>query len=165
MKYTLLTFFFFGIITSLHSHETTAVGKKSYTKKYYSNGSLQAEGWVMGTMKMGYWKLYHPNGKLAAKGHFSKNKKDQYWHYYNTLGDIIKEGHYRNDSAEDWWIFYEPENSEKLKIQYRENRRHGYAMRYKKRKLVKVERFDNNEKTGEWTSVIAFKIDNPGVTW
>ena len=167
MKHLILLFFFFGITASLpvHSSETDPVGEKTYTREYYPDGQLQAEGWAAGNSKTGYWKMYHPNGELAASGHFRNNKKDRYWHYYNTNGELIKEGHYRNAIAEDWWIFYDLDESKMVKIQFKGNRKHGYALRYKKRKLIKVERFSNDEKTGEWTSVIAFKLDNPDVRW
>jgi len=167
MKHIFLFFFFFGITTSLFADTFIAdpMGEKSYAREYYPDGTLQAEGWAKGTIKTGYWKLYHPNGELSSKGHFRNNKKDRYWHYYNTYGELVKEGHYNNEIAEDWWIFYDLENSKMVKVQLRDNLRHGYALRYKKRKLVKVERFTNNEKTGEWTSIIAFKLDNPDVRW
>ncbi|MEM7186421.1 MAG: hypothetical protein AAF466_07165 [Bacteroidota bacterium] len=164
MKKLIPLIFFFGIITGLHAN-TEPLEKKFYAKEYYPDGTLQAEGWVMGDMKSGYWKMYHPNGKIASRGHFRNNKKNNYWHYYNVSGKLIKEGHYKDEFAEDWWIFYDLENSKTLKIQYKMNRKHGYALRYNKRKLVLVERFDNNKKMGEWTSVVAFKLDNPGVTW
>ena len=96
MNKALAVFLFFGIVTSLSTAAEHSVleGEKMYSKEYYDNGQMKAEGWAMGEMKMGYWKFYHPNGALASEGHFKKNKRNEYWHFYNEKGALIKEGHY-----------------------------------------------------------------------
>ncbi|MBL4662736.1 MAG: hypothetical protein JKY22_04075 [Flavobacteriaceae bacterium] len=139
--------------------------KKMYSKEYYHNGQIKAEGWEMGNMKMGYWKFYHINGKLVSEGHFKKNKKNKYWHFYNEKGELTKEGHYLIGSAENWWIFYDIANATTSKFQYKNNKKNGFCLRYKKGKLIKTEKYTNNIKVGEWTSYISFKRDNPGVSF
>ena len=51
----------------------------------------------------------------------------------------------------------------KSKIQFRNNAENGYTLRYGKNKMVKAGKYENNVKTGEWTSLYKFKIDNPNV--
>ena len=163
-----LTFFlFFGIVTSMNATSTLSLeeGVKMYSKEYYDNGQIKAEGWEMGTAKMGYWKFYHPNGILASEGHFKKNRRSDYWHFYNEKGTLLKEGHYLSGSAENWWIFYDIANAKTSKFQYKDNQKNGFCLRYKKRKLIRVEKYTNNSKVGEWTSIFAFKRDNPGVSF
>ncbi|MEM7086632.1 MAG: hypothetical protein AAF489_10650 [Bacteroidota bacterium] len=167
MNKALTLFLFFGIViaTTSASELSSMEGEKMYSKEYYHNGQIKAEGWEMGTMKMGYWKFYHPNGSLASEGHFNKNKRNNYWHFYNEKGALIKEGHYRNGSTENWWIFYDIANAKTSKFQYKDNQKNGFCLRYKKRKLIRVEKYTNNVKVGQWTSLFAFKRDNPGVSF
>jgi len=167
MHKTLAFFLFFGMMTVVvsASRVTPSENNKVYAKEYYQNGQIKAEGWEMGGMKMGYWKFYHANGSIASEGHFRKNERDAYWHFYNTDGLIIKEGHYEHGSAENWWIFYDIANQSTSKFQFKNNRKNGFCLQYKKRKLLRAEKYINNIKVGEWTSIFAFKRDNPGVSF
>lgn len=142
--YKILAFLiFFGtIMTSGYASE-----EKIYTKIYYSNGIIKAEGWQMGAIKTDYWIFYHSDDRVASKGH------------------IEKEGHYVNGSAEDWWVFYDIESSKTIKFQYWNNFKNGYSLCYKNTKLIKAEKYINDKKVGEWNSFIAFKLDNPGVSF
>ena len=160
--YKILAFLiFFGtIMTSGYASE-----EKIYTKIYYSNGVIKAEGWQMGAIKTDYWIFYHSNGRVASKGHFSNNSKNGYWYFNDTKGHIEKEGHYVNGSAEDWWVFYDIESSKTIKFQYTNNLKNGYSLCYKNAKLTKAETYINDKKVGEWNSFIAFKLDNPGVSF
>jgi len=167
MNRALTVFLFFGIMTSITTASEFSLieGEKMYSKEYYNNGQIKAEGWEMGEMKMGYWKFYHPNGALASEGRFKKNKKNEYWHFYNEKGALTREGHYLSGSAENWWIFYDIANAKTSKFQFKKNQKDGFCLRYKKRKLIRVEKYTNNTKVGEWTSILAFKRDNPGVSF
>ncbi len=142
--YKILAFLiFFGtIMTSGYASE-----EKIYIKIYYSNGIIKAEGWQMGAIKTDDWIFYHSNDRVVSKGH------------------IEKEGHYVNGSAEDWWVFYDIESSKTIKFQYRNNLKNGYSLCYKNTKLIKAEKYINDKKVGEWNSFIAFKLDNPGVSF
>lgn len=149
--------FFFGSVL--------ASNKKSYTKQYDHNGKIIAEGWSMGTIKTGYWTFYYHNGQVSSKGHFRKNKKEGYWYFFSEEGKIEKEGHYHVDQANDWWIFYDIANHEMSKFQYQNNKKNGYALRYKKKKLTRAEKYENNIRVGSWNSIWAFKRDNPTISF
>ena len=151
--------------SSLEITSEILVTEKMYTKEYFSNGILKAEGWQSMNTKTDYWIFYHENGQVAAKGHFNTNKKEGYWYYYTPKGDLEKEGHYNNDIAEDWWIFYDIAVGNKIKFQYKNNQKNGFALHYIKRKLVKAEKYINDTKVGEWDSLWAFKRDNPDATF
>jgi len=136
-----------------------------YTIKYYSNGIIKAEGWQMGTTKTDYWIFYHTNGIVASRGHFRNNTKNGYWYFNDTKGHVEKEGHYINVSVENWWIYYDLTNSQTCKFQYENNLKNGLSLCYKNKKLIKAEKYTNDKKVGEWNSFIAFKRDNPGVSF
>ncbi|MEL6811306.1 MAG: hypothetical protein AAFP76_08235 [Bacteroidota bacterium] len=154
----------FGLLLAVEMPVLAGELDKVYVKEYYSNGHLKAEGWKVGKAKVNYWKFYHSNGTVSSQGHFRKNKKHGYWYFFHKNGKAKKEGHYINGSAENWWIFYDIANACTSKFQYKNNQKNGFGLRYKKRKLVKAEKYTNDKKEGEWTSVIAFKRDNPGVS-
>lgn len=136
---------------------------RMYNKEYHPNGNLKAEGWVMSGEKTSYWYYYHENGQIASKGHYKGNQKSKYWYYYNKDGALEKEGHYRQGIAENWWIFYDLATRDKRKTQYQNNKKNGFSLVYQKNKLVKVEKYIQDEYKGMWTSISSFKRDNPNV--
>ena len=143
----------------------TAFGlDKTYHKSYFPDGQLKAEGWLEGSQKTEFWIFYHPNGKVAAKGHYKSDKMHGYWHFYRHNGEIEKEGHFIAGSSENWWIFYELGTLKKSKFQFKNNRKNGFCLRYEGRKLVRAEKYEDGQKVGQWTSLRAFKRDNPGVS-
>ena len=139
--------------------------EKNYQKEYYTNGTLKAEGWELGVTKIDYWYFYHPNGEIASKGSFSKDTKEGYWYYFTEAGTLIKEGHYQNGIAQDWWIFYDIATHTENRFQFKNNEKNGFALIYKKGSLKRAEEYKNNQKVGEWTSIFAFKKDNPHVSF
>lgn len=135
--------------------------KKEYRKEFYSTGTPKAEGWELNGFREDYWIFYHPNGKVFKKGHYLDNRMHGYWYFYSEENELIKEGHIKQGVAEDWWIFYEGKTVKK--VQMIKGNKEGFALCYSNRKLERVEKYFNNEKTGEWTSLNSFKIDNPEV--
>jgi antitoxin component YwqK of YwqJK toxin-antitoxin module len=47
--------------------------QRSYTKTYFKNGQLQAEGWLIINQKVDYWFYYYENGN-KKEGHYEDNK-------------------------------------------------------------------------------------------
>jgi len=130
-----------------------------YSKTFYNDGTLEAEGWMMDSMKVNYWFFYNTNGTLKAKGDYNRGLKDGYWYLYSNNGELKNEGHYVKGLKDTWWISY---NSDiKIETQYKANKKDGFSFWYKNDKMFKAERFKNNLKEGEWTSILAFKRDNP----
>ncbi len=166
MKANTLHIFFaiLFLLVGTFSVKANTITEKTYAKEYYNNGKLKAEGWQFMDTKTDFWIYYHPNGEIASKGHYVDNQKNGYWHYYDANGALKKEGHYVKNSAENWWIFYDIANQKTSKFQYKNNEKNGFCLRYKKRKLIRAERYKNGVKDGEWTSIISFKRDNPGVS-
>lgn len=148
------------LVLSLFS-STELIPIKHYSKIYYENGTLKSEGWLADNYKDGYWKYYYENGKLSSKGHFQNNKKDGYWYFYDQDENLEKEGHFVYGSAENWWIFYEIGTSNKMKVQFKNNKKNGFALCYKNNRLIRAEKYINDSKTGEWTTISGFKRDNP----
>ena len=132
---------------------------KQYFKTYYTTGQLQAEGWKMGTEKVGYWYFYHENGKIASQGHFSNNKKNGYWYYFDKEGNKVSEGHFEANKREQWWVEYD--GNLKAKYQYEDGKKEGYCLKYQNGKLFKAEKYQMGVKKGEWTDIPSFRRDNP----
>jgi antitoxin component YwqK of YwqJK toxin-antitoxin module len=155
-------FCFFGsmLIPSMHAIHTDPTGK-DYIKEYHANGHLKAEGWSCMDLKMAFWYFYHPNGEVASKGRYQNNQKEGYWYYYDSTGAIIKEGHYAAGVASSWWIFYDIALQTESKFEYQNNRKNGFALIYINDRLKRAEKYQDDRKIGEWTSIWAFKRDNP----
>ncbi|MBE17104.1 MAG: hypothetical protein CL867_12735 [Cytophagaceae bacterium] len=138
---------------------------KWYTRQYNASGQLLAEGWLDQDKRTDFWKWYHNNGRLASEGHYKNDHKSGYWHFYDLNGNLIKEGHYQNGRAYNWWIFYDLVRQEKRKVQFQNNQKNGFCLVYKENKLLQVEKFVANKKTGSWTNLRDFKRDNPETTF
>ena len=168
----LFIFVFFGITNAMaSSYAITEMipleenPSKLYAKNYYDNGVLKAEGWEIGDMKMGYWIFYYENGQVKSKGHFQNNSKNGYWYFHSEEGAVNKEGHYMSGKAENWWIFYDIANATTTKFQFKNNKKNGYALCYKKNKLKRAEKYEDDIKVGTWTSIYTFKRDNPNASF
>ena len=139
-----------------------------YYKDFYMDGTLKEEGWKESEKKIGYWYFYHTNGKIASQGNFKNNKKDGYWYFYNAKSKKIKEGHFKKNNAENWWIIYDIADASTNKIvrkyQFRNNKKNGFCLLYKNNELFKAEKYMDDEKIGEWTSIQSFKRDNPNAS-
>lgn len=133
-------FFFFGMVCTAVSVATNPLTEKKYLKEYYTNRTIKAKGWELGTDKTDYWVFYHPNGKIASKGHFSNNTKQGYWYCFSEEGVLVMEGHYALGIAEDWWIFHDIATQTEKRFQYKNNKKHGFALIYNKGRLTQAEK-------------------------
>lgn len=135
--------------------------EKFYKREFYETGILKAEGWRKRNSRVDHWIFNYPDGKIWRKGHFRDNEMHGYWYFYAENKKLLKEGHYFLGKAENWWIFFEGTRSKK--VQYRNDKKEGFALCYNNRKLEKVEKYFNDTKLDEWTDVYSFKLDNPEV--
>ncbi|APG61440.1 toxin-antitoxin system YwqK family antitoxin [Christiangramia salexigens] len=135
--------------------------EKDYIREYYGNGTLMAEGWKEGNVKEDYWYYYFPDGKIQKKGAYKNNRQNGYWYFYTPQGKLLREGHFIKGKKNGWWKEYESTYVRELK--YNDGKREGFALIYMKGDLKKVEKYSNDIKMGEWTSLLGFKRDNPNV--
>jgi antitoxin component YwqK of YwqJK toxin-antitoxin module len=134
---------------------------KIYAKEYYESGILKAEGWVQDGVKEDYWIYYYSNKTVSQKGHYLRGKSNQYWFFYSKDGSLLKEGMFNKGLENGWWILYQGRRVEKVK--FNNGMKEGFALIYENNKLKKAEKYLHNIKTGEWTSLLKFKNDNPEV--
>ena len=113
-----------------------ASAQRNYTKTYFKNGQLQAEGWL------------------------SKNKKVDYWFYYYENGYKKEEGHYEANKKCKWWVFYESNKEINKKSEFEDDQLNGFSLFYKKNKIIRAEKYSMGKKIKEWNSISEFKKDN-----
>jgi antitoxin component YwqK of YwqJK toxin-antitoxin module len=160
LKKLVLLILFFSSITSLADTEEIIEVEKTYSKTYYVNGNIKAEGWIVNSKKNGYWKFYYLNGQLEKEGHLSKDKPTKYWYFYRDNGILESEGHYESGTKTNWWLFYDITEKIYHKCQLKNNQKNGYCLIYNNNKIVKVAKFKNGGKIKEWTDFKSFKKDN-----
>lgn len=153
-------FFFFGIISSITFASDNSLIEKAYTKTFYDNGNIKAEGWIIDSKKDGYWKFYYRNGQLKKEGHLSKDKPTKYWYFYRDNGILESEGHYDKGVKTKWWLYYDNEENVNHKCQLKNGEKNGYCLIYNNNKIVKAAKFKNGKKIKEWTDYNSFKKDN-----
>lgn len=156
MKATLFLLWFTTILS--------ATERKMYVKEYDHSGNITAEGWSVNSQKTDFWTFYHKTGEIASKGHYKNDTRSGYWYFYSVEGNLLKEGHYENGNFDKWWIFYDLALQEKRKIQYQNNEKNGFCLIYKKNKLIKAEKYQNDLLTGMWDTLRSFRQDNPEVS-
>ena len=157
MRFFILTFISFLFSSSVFSQEET---QPKYIKNYNEQHILIEEGWMKNGEKMEYWYTYYNDGSIKSKGNYKNDKKHGYWFYYSDLGKVQYEGHYENGNKTKWWITYDTKGVVTFKCQYQDNIKQGYSLCYKNGKLVKSEKYENNTKVDEWTSLWKFKLSN-----
>ncbi|WGK65410.1 toxin-antitoxin system YwqK family antitoxin [Croceiramulus getboli] len=136
---------------------------KIYLKDYYSSGQLKSEGWMQDELKQDYWIFYHSNGHKSAQGSYDQGEKSGYWFFYNEHEKLIKEGHYQKDQEEGWWTFYDLAAQKESRCQCRDNLKHGYCLIYEKGRLKRVDHYHKGQKIRTWSTLSAFRKDNPEV--
>ena len=114
----------------------TAFTEKEYVKKYYSNGKLMEEGWIV------------------------NDKKSDYWFYYFETGIKKEEGHYCNNQKNKWWIYYDNNQKVIKKSEYKDNVLSGLTIIYKNGKIVSAEKYTMGKKIKTWNTLSEFKKDN-----
>ncbi|MEM6515015.1 MAG: hypothetical protein AAF688_02450 [Bacteroidota bacterium] len=134
---------------------------KEFSRDYDQEGNLMSEGWMQNEKKVEFWTFYHTNGSIEKKGHYDRGKKDGYWYFYDSKENLVREGYFKNNNKDNWWTFYE--NKKKVKIQFKNGLKNGFALIYERDRLKKAERYESDRKIGEWTSYFKFKKDNPDV--
>ncbi len=134
--------------------------EKVYQKNTNERGELESKGWILNGEKSGYWYTYHSNQQVASKGHYGNGRKEKYWYFYAPSGMLLKEGHYKLGNMEAWWVFYAKSGQVECKIQYRNNAKNGYCLRYENDKIVKIEKFEADTKIGEWDNLKEFESEN-----
>ena len=114
----------------------TSFIEKEYVKKYYSNGKMKEEGWLV------------------------NDKKSDYWFYYFETGDKKEEGHYYNNQKTSWWIYYDKKRKVIKKCEYKNNVLNGLTIIYKNGEIVSAEEYTMGKKIKSWKSLSEFKKDN-----
>ena len=117
------------LTTKIHS-------QKKYSKTYYDNGNMKAEGWMLG------------------------NKKIDYWFFYRKDATKEKEGHYINGNKESWWVFYDKLEKVSHKCQFKNNIKNGYCLIYKNNNLIKASKFKDGKLIKEWKDFASFRKEN-----
>jgi antitoxin component YwqK of YwqJK toxin-antitoxin module len=153
MYKTIASFFLFTSILFGQS------GKEYHTIKG-ENGEILSEGWMVDGLKNEYWTIYYPNELIASKGHFKEGLKEKYWYFYQPNNCLEKEGHFSFGLMSSWWVFYDKEGTVVCKVQYEKDKKQGYCIQYKKRKITKIEKYQADVKTGEWKDLKSFELEN-----
>ena len=114
----------------------TPLIEKEYVKKYYSNGKIMAEGWLV------------------------NDKKSDYWFYYFETGNKKEEGHYYNNQKTNWWIYYDNKQRVVKKSEYKSNVLNGLTIVYKNGEIAFAEKYTMGKKVKTWNNLSEFKNDN-----
>jgi len=64
-----------------------------YSKTYFDNGVLKAEGRLLDSNKIGWWNFYYSNNNIKKKGAYLKGEKHGFWEtfYKNGQTELLLE--------------------------------------------------------------------------
>lgn len=123
-KSYLLIIILFGVLsTSLRLSAQNGIDPNGYNIFYHENGNKSSEGMMVDGKPDGYWKTYHDNGILKSEG--------------NRLNFLL-------DST---WKFFDEEGALIMVINYREGKKYGPRITYRKNEIVE-ENFEGDIKQG-----------------
>ena len=107
-----------------------------------------------------YVKKYFPNGKMEQEGWIIDGKKNNYWFYYFETGIKKEEGHYCNNQKNKWWIYYDNNQKVIKKSEYKDNVLSGLTIIYNNGKIVSAEKYTMGKKIKTWSTLSEFRKDN-----
>lgn len=145
----LMTRYFDSGLKSAEMYFDTARGR-CYTRMFYENGDLAAEGWFVNQKKDSVWtyysdydgsvrirepyeegelhgsvRNYYPDGEVSEEIHWKEDEKSGDWKQYYENGALRLRGSHEEDMLHgDYEVFY-PDSTLKIKGVYREDQSHG----------------------------------------
>jgi len=121
---------------------------ESFTKLYYKNGKLAAEGWHVNKVKDSVWtyysefdgsvrirepfqngelhgvvRSYYSNGNVSEEVKWLQNEKNGSWKQYYENGSVRLESNYNKDSLNGRYELYYADSTLKVKGTYLDNRK------------------------------------------
>lgn len=114
MKIISAIVFILSCFTCAIAQEGTPDG---FTRFYYPNGNISAEGTITDGQPDGYWKNYYEDGTLKSEGNRLYFELDSIWRFYNPDGQMSSAINYRNDKKNGYSLnydFYYTEDSAKV---------------------------------------------------
>lgn len=95
----------------------------------------------------GYNVFYYENGNKSSEGNMVDGKPDGYWKTYYEDGVLKSEGNRKNFMLDSTWKFYGEDGKLVLLINYREGKKNGRRVTYRKDEIV-AENFADDIKQG-----------------
>ena len=144
--------------------------------RYYENGAVQARMDFDSTADRSYTRLYYENGKIAAEGWFAERDKDSVWTYYSEFdgtvrirepyhrgklqgkvknyypsGEVSEEVTWDRHQKEGEWKQYYRDGSLRLESSYKDDRLDGpYRVYYPDSTLKVSGSYEENRSEGKW---------------
>lgn len=127
-----------------------ASGERSYTRMFYPNRKLAAEGWFVKQQKDSVWtyysssdgsvrirepykngklqgmvRFYYTNGKVSQEIEWENHKKQGLWKQYYPSGSLRLSAHYRNDQLYDSYLVYYANGKPEVRGEFLDSQSHG----------------------------------------
>jgi antitoxin component YwqK of YwqJK toxin-antitoxin module len=126
------------------------------TFKYYSlTGKLEAETSYSDDGIVAYTKTYYPEGGIRAEGKYINQKRDSIWRFYSKPDrKLVAEESYKLGLLEGKSIVYYAESGRPAEITfYKENMKSGRQEKFfPEGKLMSVANYENDEMSGSFES-------------
>jgi uncharacterized protein len=155
MKQVIAILFLVFCLQALNAQEDTPDG---FTRFYYPNGNVSAEGTITDGKPDAYWKNYYEDGTLKSEGNRLFFELDSIWKFYNPDGQLSSAINYRNDKKNGYsmnYEFYYTEDSVKIyflasKELYYNGNREGVSYYYDISGYTKfIYNYVNDKRSGE----------------
>jgi len=100
-----------------------ASGERSYTRMFYSNRKLAAEGWFVKQQKDSVWTYYSSSdGSVRIREPYADGKLQGMVRFYYNSGKVSQEMEWENNKKQGIWKQYYPSGSLRLSAHYRDDR-------------------------------------------
>lgn len=137
-------------------------GRKSFTKTFRPDGSVQAEGMYMTSreldangepvrVKQGEWKYFDSKGQLRLKEHYNADVLHGPTQTFASNGQSLEEGQYLQGERDGKWITRDELGTKLSEINYANGQFHGMCtVHYGNGRPQSVGLYQNGVETGYW---------------
>ncbi|MBN1597022.1 MAG: toxin-antitoxin system YwqK family antitoxin [Bacteroidales bacterium] len=123
-----------------------------FTKLFYEDGEISAEGFFNGTLKDSTWKYYSfYSGTIISEENYHNGTKNGIQKTYYQTGKLSEEIEYKNDIKDGIWNQFFEDGTKKLEAHNRWNMANGrYTFYHPNGVIYMLGNFADNKKHGSW---------------
>ena len=140
-----------GGIKAIMDHDPDGI--HSFTRLYYRNGGLAAEGHYLGRDRTGTWKFYsYYTRDLVMTEAYEEGRKQGVSQVFYPDGHIAEKKHWEKDTAAGPWLQFYEDSTIRLRANMASGKIHGDYILYNRDGVIMVRgRYACGKMDGTWT--------------
>ena len=152
MKFVFIIFNFSLLFVFL-SACNVSLKKETKIVKYYDDGKMESQVFVVGNKKNGKATLFYPNGQIKQEGNWKDDKQEGVWLFYYEDGKLSEKIPFKNDLQDGVSVFYYPDGSLSQETDFIKGKANGISKIYYQsiNKVKNLSNWSDGKRNGEQT--------------